>query len=693
MTENNLQKKPYPLGAHIEDGGVRFSFVCKSASCGIMLYDKATGREMEKIIFSQQDRIGNVYCRLVRNIDTKRFTYHFIEEGHLVPDERARFFPGKVSYGKERTIEDLKAGFPPEEFDWGQDCFPRLRYHEVIGYCLHVRGFTKHASSQVKNRGTFAGILEKIPYLKEIGITTIELQPAYEFTEIPTKEERKKSLPTSLTPGEPDALRGPKLNYWGYKKGYYYVPKAAYAASDDPVTEFKSLVKALHANHLEVIMQFYFPESVSRSEIPDILRFWVTEYHVDGFHLMGENLPADLLASDDMLADTKLWYYQFDTGVIYARNELPRYPHVAEYNDAWYYCMRGFLKGDGNVLGNVLYHMRHIPEKAGNIHYMTNYYGFTLADLVSYNHKHNEANGEENRDGNDHNCSWNCGEEGPTRRQTVKKLREKQMKNAMCMILLSQSTPLIFMGDEFGNSQKGNNNPYCQDNGVVWLDWRGISKNAGIFSFWKMLVDFRTKHPILHPEKELRLMDYIACGYPDLSYHGQNAWSPQMDGNSRSIGCMFCGKYAKSAYVREDSFLYLAVNMHWENRSLAFPKLPKGMKWDMVFTTDMEGMGKLGMEDGGNLLRKMSSRSITVYMGVPAKGGETSEESEAGEEEPLRNGEGVERRELSPESEAEEAGELAQSEEEVEKGNCPSELKKEGELTRSAESAEGAKHE
>ena len=166
-----------------------------------------------------------------------------------------------------------------------------------------------------------------------------------------------------------------------------------------------------------------------------------------------------------------------------------------------------------------------------------------------------------------------------------------------------------------------------------------------------------------------------------------------MDGNSRSIGCMFCGKYAKSAYVREDSFLYLAVNMHWENRSLAFPKLPKGMKWDMVFTTDMEGMGKLGMEDGGNLLRKMSSRSITVYMGVPAKGGETSEESEAGEEEPLRNGEGVERRELSPESEAEEAGELAQSEEEVEKGNCPSELKKEGELTRSAESAEGAKHE
>lgn len=631
MTEKNLQKKPYPLGAHIEDGGVRFSFVCKAAICGILLYDKATGKELQKIYFTQEDRIGNVYCKVVRNIDPEKITYYFFEEDRFVADERARFFPAKAVYGKERTMESLRAGFPPEAFDWGQDRFPRCSYQEMIGYCLHVRGFTKHSSAQVKHRGTFAGIVEKIPYLKEIGVTTIELQPAYEFTEIPTEEERKQSLPTSTSPGDAGAFLKQKLNYWGYKKGYYYVPKAAYAASGDPVTEFKELVKALHENQLELVMQFYFPDSVRRSEISDILRFWVIEYHVDGFHLMGEKLSVDLLASDDVLADTKLWYYQFDTGYLYGKSEFPKYPHVAEYNDSWYYCMRGFLKGDGNMLANVLYHMRHIPEKAGFIHYMTNYYGFTLADLVSYDHKHNEANGEDNRDGNDHNCSWNCGEEGPTRRQKVRQLRNKQIKNAMCMILLSQSTPLIFMGDEFGNSQKGNNNPYCQDNAVAWLDWSGVTKNVGVLKFWKMLINFRKKHPILRPEREMRLMDYIACGYPDLSYHGQYAWRPQLEGNFRHIGIMLCGKYAKVAHIQEDDFLYLAMNMHWEGRNLALPKLPKGMKWEKVFSTDETEREKNAAEDMElEYLRRVQPRSIAVYMSVMAECANGGERSETG---------------------------------------------------------------
>lgn len=617
MTEKNLQRKPYPLGAHIEDGVVRFSFVCKAASCGILLYDKATGKKLEKIYFTQEDRIGNIYCRTVQNVNPEQITYLFFEEDQLVPDEHARFFPCRVLYGKERAIQDLRAGFHPIKFDWEQDRMPRFPYHEMVGYCMHVRGFTKHASSQVKNKGTFAGIVEKIPYLKEIGVTTIELQPAYEFTEIPTREERARSLPTSASPGEPNGLQEQKLNYWGYKKGYYYVPKSAYAASDDPVTEFKELVKALHKSNLELVMQFYFPNSVKRSEIPDILRFWVTEYHVDGFHLMGENLSAELLASDDILADTKLWYYQFNTDILYGKNEFPRYPHVAEYNDAWYYCMRKFLKGDGNMLSSVLYQMRHIPEKAGYIHYLTNYYGFTLSDLVSYDYKHNEANGEENRDGNDYNCSWNCGEEGIARRQKIRLLRQKQIKNAMCMILLSQSAPLIFMGDEFGNSQKGNNNPYCQDNAVTWLDWSKMKKNAEIFSFWIMLVNFRKGHPILRPEREMRLMDYIGCGYPDLSYHGQSAWRPQLEGNFRHIGIMFSGKYARVAHIQEDDFLYLAMNMHWESHELALPKLPKGLKWERVFSTDEQEVKNDKTDDSDmGYVRTIPPRSIAMYISV-----------------------------------------------------------------------------
>ena len=407
-----------------------------------------------------------------------------------------------------------------------------------------------------------------------------------------------------------------RLNYWGYTKGFYYAPKAAYAAAGDGVREFKELVKALHESGMELVMQFYFPEEVRRSEILEILCYWVLEYHVDGFHLLGENLPVDMLAAEEVLADTKLWYNRFDTDWIYGREE-PLYPHVAEYNEAWYYDMRKFLKGDGDMLGSVLYHMRHIPRKAGTIHYLTNYFGFTLADMVSYDYKHNEANGEDNKDGSDYNCSWNCGEEGMTRKRGIKALRLKQMKNAMCLLLLSQSTPLIFMGDEFGNSQKGNNNPYCQDNPVSWLDWSGIRKNAKLHDFWKMLIAFRRKNPILHPARELRLTDYIACGYPDLSYHGKYAWRVQTEGNVRHIGIMLCGKYAKSGGPGEDAFLYIAMNMHWESRELAFPKLPRGMKWEFVFSTESEsGQEKEADEKGNEFLREVPFRSIAVYRSV-----------------------------------------------------------------------------
>lgn len=617
MTEKILHNYPHPLGAHMENGGVCFSYVSKSAACGILLYDRRTGKLIEKIPFTEDERIGHVYSKTVKNIDPAFTTYLFFEEDRQIPDERARVFQHKVPYGRERTVEDMRAGFVTGVFDWEQDRFPRLPYNRVIACCMHVRGFTKHASSGVKHRGTFAGIAEKIPYLKEIGITTIELQPAYEFAEAPFREEyRKQPRMTETGILEENQQR---INYWGYKKGYYFVPKSAYAASEDTVTEFKELVRSLHANGMELVMQFYFPEEVKPGEIPEILRYWVLEYHVDGFHLMGGNLPAELLAADALLADTKIWYYSFDTDRLYGRNEQPRYPHVAEYNDAWYYDMRRFLKGDGGMLGSVLYHMRHIPAKAGCIHYLTNYYGFTLADLVSYDYKHNETNGEDNRDGNDYNCSWNCGEEGRTRRQAVRQLRLKQMKNAMCLLMLSQSTPLIFMGDEFGNSQKGNNNPYCQDNAVAWLDWGQRKKNEEIFRFWKMLVRFRQDHPILRPDRELRLMDYIACGYPDLSYHGQNAWCPETDAQFRHIGILLYGKYARDMEIRDDTFLYIAVNMHWEKHRMALPRLPKGAAWKLAFATESgERTGKHteDAEEETEFFRKIPPRSIAVYVSV-----------------------------------------------------------------------------
>ncbi|MCH5342535.1 MAG: hypothetical protein J1E64_00755 [Acetatifactor sp.] len=628
MTGRDWQMIPYPLGAHYEMDCIRFSFASKKEHCGVILFDRNSGRRLKKLPFSQKERIGNIYCKYLEDVDPTQIAYQFYEEDHIIPDARARVFVGRHAYGREREDKDLKAGFLRRDFDWQGDVRPHIPYEESVCYCMHVRGFTKHASSEVADRGTFRGVIEKIPYLKECGITTVELQPVYEFMEVPSKEERRTKLPQSLvTPKELDQLVPRKLNYWGYKKGYYYMPKAAYAAGEDAATEFKEMVRAFHANGMEVVMQFYFPNDVQEREIPEILHFWLLEYHVDGFHLMGERIPTTVLAKDELLADTKLWYYYFDTDLIYERGEYPHFRNLASYQDDYMYTMRRYLKGDENMLQSVLHQMRHTYGKEANIHYLTNYYGLTLMDLVSYDRKHNEPNGEDNRDGNNFNCSWNCGEEGTSRRKKILKLRRKQIKNAMCMLLLGQATPLIFMGDEFGNSQKGNNNPYCQDNTVTWLDWRDIERNSEIHKFWKTLVKIRKEHPILRQQGAFRLMDYNSCGYPDLSYHGQNAWRPQLESYNRHVGVMYCGKYAQKEDGQEDDFFYLAMNMYWEPQKLGLPKLPKGLRWKQIICTDnVEDQGEgsfcdipAGEEIQEDTEHRIPARTIELFMSVPVQ--------------------------------------------------------------------------
>lgn len=628
MTECIYFPKPYPLGAHAEKEGIRFSFASSQASCGVILYDKKTGKQLRKEAFTQKERIGKIYSKYIEQVAAGEVSYLFYEDDRPVPDPYAKAFWGKHGFGKKCELQDFRAIIPSDEYDWQGDRRPALKMQDSLCYCMHVRGFTAHASSGVKHRGTFSGIIEKIPYLKEIGVTTLELQPAYEFTELPAEWESKaeeiSGIPSYLR--EKEAEQETKLNYWGYKKAFYYAPKSAYSYSGDAVGELKNLVRELHANGMELIMQFYFPADVKVLEIPELLRYWVLEYHIDGFHLMGVGIPADMIAADDLLSDTKLWYDSFDTDSLYGRDEAPSFRNLAFYRDEYLYTMRRFLKGDEGMQESVLYQMRHIPEKAGRVHYLTNYNGFTLMDLVSYDHKHNEANGEANRDGNDYNCSWNCGEEGVSRKTKVKTLRIRQIKNAMCLLMFTQSTPLIFMGDEFGNTQKGNNNPYCQDNLIAWLDWNQRKKNEELTEFWKQLVQLRREHPILRPENELRLMDYIGCGYPDLSYHGQSAWRPQTEYFSRHVGVMFCGKYARKDRITEDDFLYLAMNMHWEKHELALPKLPQGMDWKLLLTTDggkpgktettLAGQNTDSAQDSGSNICMLNPRSISVYVSV-----------------------------------------------------------------------------
>lgn len=565
---------PLPLGVQVYKDGINFAYVSATENCGVVLFDKKTKKEFARLPFQIENRVGNVYTMFIKDAAPEKLAYCFYEEDRLLADERGRAFLGGTPYGSAKREQPVKlAVLPPAEYEWGEDRPQEIPYEDSIVYCMHVRGFTRHTSSGVKARGTFAGLAEKLPYLKELGITTLELQPVYEFEEV--------EAPRTDNPfGDTGKAVPVRKNYWGYTAGRYYSPKSAYAYSKDAVTEFKDLVKSIHQNGMELILQFYFTDRVTDAERLAILRHWVLEYHVDGFHLKGENIRPDIPAQDPVLARTKLWYYGFKTEKQMDGHTSGHERFLAEYRDAYRYDMRRFLKGDEGMLQSALQHMRRNPAECGQINFLTNYDGFTLMDLVSYERKHNEDNGENNQDGSDYNASWNCGQEGPARKKAILQLRMKQIKNALLILFLSQGTPLLFMGDEFGNSQRGNNNPYCQDNEITWLNWKNLESGKEIYSFIKELIALRREHPVLHQSREVRLMDYGACGYPDVSYHGEAPWKPDTSVYSRQVGIMYCGKYASKDRNISDDFFYAAYNMHWESHSFALPKLPKNMHWE-----------------------------------------------------------------------------------------------------------------
>ena len=609
------------------DHSYLFSLVSETGAAQIVFFDAKTKQELFRKAFPTKNRVGKVF-RLALSLEElkeeaikaitlqggtagrKELLYQFQEGDQRFPDPRGRAFVSNKKYGQEKLPSDVYTVLEVPEFDWKGSENPQIPYENSLIYCMHVRGFTKHASSGVSHRGTFRGVAEKIPYLKEIGVTTLEFQPIYEFIEKPARVANQVS-----------SLCEAKVNYWGYVQGYYLAPKADYAAGE-ATFECKEMIRALHDAGMEAVLQFYFPAQLNPMSIPEILHYWVEEYHVDGFHLIGENLPSELLAKDPELSETKLWYYHMDAPAIYGRHEVPKYKNLALLRDDFMYEVRRFLKGDEGLVPQLMQRIREVPESVGKINYLTTYWGFTLMDMVSYDFKHNEANGEENHDGTDYNCSWNCGEEGPSKKKKVQRLRMAQMKNALCLLLFAQGTPRIFMGDEFGNTQKGNNNPYCQDNEVTWLNWKNVEKHKELFEFFKLLVKLRKENAVLRPGTESGMMDSIACGYPELSFHGETAWKPQFESYGRQLGVLYCGLYARKKgeeYFDEKksyNFLYLAVNAHWESHRLALPRLPKGMRWELLFATSDAGAEKEPALDHVTL----SGKTTALYVSAVVKG-------------------------------------------------------------------------
>ncbi len=651
--------RPLPFGATLIAGGVNFSIYSSHATaCTLVLFKRHQREPLTEIPFPEEFRIGNVWSMIMFDLDYENLEYGYrmdgpfdFQQGHwfnpdkILMDPYAKIIGGRDVWGETPDWSDPyphRARLAFDDFDWGNDRLLEIPPEDQVIYEMHVRGFTQHPSSGVKesHRGTFAAIREKIPYLKELGVNAIELMPIFEFDEF---ENSRRHPETGQM----------LLNYWGYSTVGFFAPKAGYAATGKygmQVDELKSLVKDLHKNGIEIILDVVFnhtaegnengpyisfrgidnktyymltPEGyyfnfsgcgntlncnnpIVRNIVLDCLRYWVAEYHIDGFRfdlasILGRdpwgaplaNPPLlETLAFDPILAKCKLIAEAWDAGGLYQVGSFPAYGRWAEWNGKYRDSIRQFLKGDAGKVGEMAQRLQGSPDlyawagrsPATSINFITAHDGFTLADLVSYNGKHNEANGESNNDGGNDNESWNCGAEGWTEDPGINTLRQRQIRNAIAMLMVSQGVPMLLMGDEVGRSQHGNNNTYCHDNELNWLDWNLINANRDLFNFVSHCIHFRQAHPVLRSQYHFQNRDYVGSGYADITWHGTQAWNVDWSEESRRLAFMLCGKHARQGAVL-DNYIYVAMNMHWQTHWFNVPGLPPGMSWYISVNT------------------------------------------------------------------------------------------------------------
>lgn len=604
-------------GCRKENGTLIVSFAIPAAAegtgpAGIRLYDPESGAHTD-LPFTSEMYTGSVCSMKISGCGVKDPAYLYFAGTNLYRDPYCRRLVDVhtghtklTACGFSAIENDVPEGKPLAA---GGDGRGTYSWNDRFIYLLHVSGFTRDASSGVKKRGTYAGVAEKIPYLKSLGVTTVELMPVDELCSAYTGpgameaecgySVREQHRPEKLPEGFHPPVRKP--NFWGYGAGYPWAPKAQYAEkSESAEEEFLALVRKFHEGGLEVILQMDFPGDVPASVIQSVSRYYVLQYGIDGIRYFGPHIPLETLIQDPVLEATLLLADVMPLDVLTRKpdyrtdNPWPRSVSASRggslsiYRGDYCYTLRRFVKGDDCALRPFADTFLTVPEKCGEVRYAAGSSGFTLLDLVSYSRKHNEENGEGNADGPEENCSWNCGQEGPSRKKEVLRLRKRLMRNFLALVFLGQGTPLLNAGDECLNSRGGNNNPYCQDNPTGWTTFHKTKEAGHLTDFVRKLAAFRKAHPVFRMAQPFRFGDYRNLGYPDVSFHGTEGWKADFSASSHSLGILYNEDYLlPPAKVREEGphLLYLAVNMYWQDLKLGLPNLPKEFTWQILLDT------------------------------------------------------------------------------------------------------------
>lgn len=638
-------------GACVASNGVSFTINSHGATrCTLLLFKPQAPKPYARIPFPDSYRIGDTYSMLVYDIKPDEFEYAFSFDGPYEPakgllfneenvllDPYSRAVTGQRKWGeKPEGGKDFeyRARVVKSSFDWGNIKQLEQPFEDLVIYEIHVRGYTKDKSSGVSAPGTFAGLKDKIPYLKDLGINAVELMPIFEFDEMESAR----------------VVDGVQLyNYWGYNTVSFFAPNTSYAFNEEhnhEGDELKSLIKALKENGIEVILDVVFnhtaegnemgpcfsfkgidnnvyymltPDAhyynfsgcgnvmncnhpVVRNFIIDCLRHWAIEYRVDGFRfdlasILGRdqngapmaNPPIlESLAFDPVLGKMKLIAEAWDAGGLYQVGSFPSWNRWAEWNGRYRDDMRSFLKGDDGMAGNAITRITgsrdlYSPESRGHkasVNFLTCHDGFTLYDLYSYNEKHNEKNGWNNTDGDNNGHSWNCGAEGETDDPNVNGLRRRLIKNAFAALLCSRGPAMFFAGDEFCNTQFGNNNAYCQDNIISWLDWGRLEEFNEIHDFVRHMIQFRKEHPILR-----KMTKPSSCQFPEISVHNGTPFNASTDYKTKLIGIMYAGRNEEDT---EDDIVFYCMNAYWEPLVMQLPVLPNGKHWHVDTNTNAE---------------------------------------------------------------------------------------------------------